>query len=190
MVMPENMLNLSVEEYLDFELHSDGRHEFVDGAVYAMTGATEAHNIIVGNIFSLIRSHIKGSNCRVFANDMKVHIQDANCFYYPDIMMTCEPFDAKSVSKIAPSFICEVLSPSTSIVDLREKRQAYRQLNSLRQYAIVHQDHREVLLYQRVEARRWTVNTFRNTQEFILTAMPNHDLRVSLDAVYEDTDVK
>lgn len=189
MAKPENMLNLTVEEYLDFEEHSDGRHEFVDGAVYDMTGATEAHNIIVGNIYSLIRSHIKGSSCRVFANDMKVRIQDANCFYYPDIMVTCEPFEPKSISKVAPTFICEVLSPSTSVVDLREKRQAYRQLNSLKQYAIVHQDHREVLLYQRVEGLRWTVNTYRENERFVLTGMPNDDLVVALDAIYEETGI-
>lgn len=186
MATPENMLNLTVEEYLDFEEHSDGRHEFIDGDVYAMTGATEAHNIIVGNIYSLIRTHIKGSSCRVFANDMKVRIQDANCFYYPDIMMTCEPFDAKSIAKTAPNFICEVLSPSTSIVDLREKRQAYRQLHSLKQYAVVHQDRREVLVYQRGEGRRWTANTYRNSEHFVLTGMPNQDLVVTLDAIYED----
>jgi Uma2 family endonuclease len=98
---------LTVEEYFDLEQHSQIRHEYLAGQVYAMVGASEAHNIIVGNIFALIRPHIRGSSCKVFVSDMKVKIktQQADIFYYPDLFVTCDPNDNKRYFKTKPSLI-------------------------------------------------------------------------------------
>src|SRR5579871_5059323 len=105
MSIPAENLHLSVDEYLKLEESSIVRHEYVGGRTFAMVGSTEAHNAIVTNITGIIWSKVRGTGCRVFAADMKVRVEGASSFYYPDVMVTCEPFSAKSVYKTSPNLI-------------------------------------------------------------------------------------
>lgn len=175
---------LTIEEYLNREEKSKVRHEFIDGQIFAMSGSTEAHNVICGNLFAIIHAHLRGSGCRAFINDMKVHIKTARSFYYPDIMVTCEPFEAKSVFKYHPCLIVEVLSPSTKQVDRREKLVAYRQLGSLHEYLLVHQDRKKIEFYQKVSDNQWDVSTLRGTDELLLQSI-NKPLTIPLGVIYE-----
>ncbi|MEZ5581791.1 MAG: Uma2 family endonuclease [Candidatus Competibacteraceae bacterium] len=109
---------LSPQDYLDGELHSDIKHEYVAGYVYAMTGANEPHNLITGNLFAALHFHLRGKLCRVFINDMKVRTEAA--FYYPDIMVCCDPDDTETYYKTHPTLIIEVLSPTTERADTLE----------------------------------------------------------------------
>jgi Uma2 family endonuclease len=84
---------IAPEAYLAAEEISPVKHEYVDGQVYAMAGASDAHVTIMGNLFALLRSHVRGSGCRVFMADMKAQIQAANCYYYSDVIVTCDPRD-------------------------------------------------------------------------------------------------
>ncbi len=83
--------SLSVADYLQLEVESPTKHEYSNGEVYAMAGASDTHVTIAGNLFALLRSHIRGSGCRVYIADMKARIEARNCFYYPDVMVTCDP---------------------------------------------------------------------------------------------------
>ena len=83
------VLRISIEDYIKGELSSEIRHEFYDGHVYAMAGAGRRHNIIAGNIFSLLRQNARGSGCSSFLADMKLFIADINRFYYPDVLLSC-----------------------------------------------------------------------------------------------------
>src|SRR5262249_31741428 len=120
--------SLTPEEYLKAECQSPLRHEYVDGQIFAMTGTTAAHNIIYGDLFAELHSHLGRGPCTVFMSDMKVRIDAANCFYYPDIMVTCQKLDGSAIFSTEPVFIAEVLSPSTEQIDRREKLLAYRQI--------------------------------------------------------------
>jgi Uma2 family endonuclease len=82
---------LGIEEYVQGELAPDVRHEYVAGAVYALVGASDRHNIISGNLFSALHAHLRGGPCRAFMSDMKVRVGTDECFYYPDIMVACQP---------------------------------------------------------------------------------------------------
>ena len=84
---------LSPEEYLARELESLVKHEYVSGYVFAMAGASKAHVILVGNLVTLLRSHLRGSGCDVYASDMKLRVEKRNCFYYPDLMVSCDDRD-------------------------------------------------------------------------------------------------
>jgi len=88
--------NMTVDEYLKFEERSQIRHEYVDGQIHAMTGATAGHVLLCKNFVSAFDRHLDGSPCRVEFTDIKVHVKAANCFYYPDVLITCEPFDPKA----------------------------------------------------------------------------------------------
>lgn len=114
---------ISVDEYLNLEQDAEIRHEYVAGQIYAVAGASEAHNLIVGNILALLRPHLQGSSCRSFVSDMKVKVktQQADIFYYPDLLVTCDPNDNKKYFKTNPNLIVEVLSDSTKITDRRGK---------------------------------------------------------------------
>ena len=133
----------SEQEYLRLEACSPFKSEFVAGNVYAMTGASLRHNVISGNIFSVLRTHVRGSPCRTFVSDAKLRIAKFSCFYYPDVMVTCDARH-QSVSSDdsvidTPRLIVEVLSDSTEATDRREKLQAYRSLPSLLEYVLVSQ---------------------------------------------------
>ena len=106
---------IAVEKYLKLEQDAQIRHEYVAGQVYAMAGASEAHNLIVTNLVALLRPHLRGSSCRTFVSDMKVKVktQQADIFYYPDLLVTCDTNDNKKYFKTNPNLIVEVLSDST-----------------------------------------------------------------------------
>lgn len=189
--MPESakVQYMTVRDYLSFEEMAELRHEYVQGRVFVMSGSTEAHNIISNNLNVALYNFLRGSGCRVFHNDMKVRVEKADCFYYPDVMVTCEPIDAKSVFKCSPSVIIEVLSPSTKQIDRREKLVAYQQLSSLHQYAIVHQSRMFIETYTRISEMEWQLDTLRRSDELRLNALPDKSLCIPVAAVYEDVDI-
>ena len=97
-----------------------------------MAGTTDNHNTIALNIALLIRTHLRGSNCRVYFADVKVQIEKCNCFYYPDVMITCESKDRENrTSKRFPKVIIEVLSDSTEAFDRGDKFNDYQTLDTL-----------------------------------------------------------
>jgi len=81
---------LSHEEYLEMESASPVKHDYVAGHIYAMTGTSDVHNFISLNLASILRNHLKGSPCRVFMADVKAKLEQADAFYYPDVMVSCE----------------------------------------------------------------------------------------------------
>ena len=174
---------LSEQDYLRGEMQSEIRHEYVDGVVFAMAGAGEAHNLIAGNIFAKLRESVRGGPCRVFISDMKLHVQTWQAYYYPDIMVTCDPTDSQTHYKERPSLVVEVLSPSTQRTDRREKMLAYRTLDSLKEYLLVETDKRQAELYRRDEAGEWKLAEFRSDQPLFLDCI---GVSLTLEEIYED----
>ena len=87
---------ITPDEYFEMEEQSDVKHEYIDGYVYAMAGANDPHVTIALNMAFVIRNHVRGSNCRVYMSDMKAKIDVLNRFYYPDVMVTCDPRDTQT----------------------------------------------------------------------------------------------
>ncbi len=183
MQSPLNLL--TVEEYLKSEQDSEIRHEYVAGQIYAMAGASEEHNLIVGNIFALLRPHLRSSSCRTFFSDMKVKVkmQQTDIFYYPDLLVTCDPNDNKKYFKTNPSLIVEVLSNSTQTTDRREKRINYQTLESLEEYILVSQDEIKVEIYRRDKYNNWTVETLDKDDDLQLNSV---GLTLTMADIYED----
>jgi Uma2 family endonuclease len=142
---------VSVEEYLEGELHSQVRHEYVEGHVYAMAGASDNHNRIAGNIFSFLHSALRDKPCEPFISDMKAKIppQLASAFYYPDVLVACDPTDKEEYYRERPVVIVEVLSPRTRRTDEREKAMAYRLVSSVEVYLLVEQDRLRITVLHR-----------------------------------------
>ena len=176
---------ISIDEYLEGELRSDIRHEYLGGEVYAMAGAGEKHNRIAGNLFFHLRAASRGKACGVFINDMKLRIDASDAFYYPDVLVSCDPADTQPLFKSLPCLLVEVLSPSTEVIDRREKLLAYRKLPTLRHYLLVSQEQRAVQWHQRDADGQWLISDLQGSGTLALDC-PGLALAVSLDDVYED----
>ncbi|KAA6187065.1 Uma2 family endonuclease [Thiohalocapsa marina] len=177
-------LPLDVETYLQGELESEIRHEYVAGEVFAMGGAAEAHNRISLNLAFHLRAASRGTPCGVFISDMKVRVQEHDAFYYPDVLLTCDPHDAHPLYKTSPCLLVEVLSASTEVRDRREKLLAYRSLASLRDYLLVAQDQRRVERYRHREDGDWVYEVFEaGTLHLGCDALA---VDISMDDIYED----
>lgn len=171
-------------EYLRFEEKSRIRHEYVAGHVFAMTGSTDAHNVICGNIFTELSLHLRGGHCQAYINDMKLRIQSKSSYYYPDIMVSCEAFESKSVFKDQPVLIVEILAPSTKQIDLREKLVAYQAIPSVKEYVIIHQDRQQIEVHRRTESGDWELDVLSKEKNLVLRSMPGKPLTLSFQAIY------
>ena len=140
---------ISPEDYLTSERTADVRHEYVNGEVYAMVGGTRRHNAIALNLVSAVRACARRRGCETYAGDVKVRVETANAFYYPDLVVTCDSKDDDPYIVHAPSLIIEILSASTEAVDRREKRLHYQTIPSLREFLLVSQDERRIEVYRR-----------------------------------------
>lgn len=128
---------ISEADYLAREAQSDRKHEYVDGDCYAMAGAGEKHNRITLNIALTLRIAARGGGCGVFVSDMKCRVAQGHCYYYPDVMLVCNPTDTAEFYKEHPCLIAEVQSGGTERIDRHEKWLAYAQIPSLRYYLLV-----------------------------------------------------
>jgi Uma2 family endonuclease len=139
----------SLEEFVAWENDQTERHEFVHGEISAMVGARRVHNEVVSNLTVSLKQQLKGSPCRVYAETAKLQTAAGDIFY-PDVFVTCDPRDLRTEQIFsAPTVIVEVLSPSTQAYDRGLKFTLYRGLPSLREYALVDPDTREVQLFRR-----------------------------------------
>ena len=140
-----------VDEYLDGENHSERKHEYIDGVIYAMVGTSNAHNLVATNVTGLLHSQLRGKNCLVFNADAKVRVQlpSGTRFYYPDASVVCQPNRPEDTFNDAPVVIIEVLSESTRRTDEHEKREAYAAIDSLLVYVLLEQDSAAAVVYRR-----------------------------------------
>jgi Uma2 family endonuclease len=175
-------LFVSSAEYLEGEKVARVHHEYVDGDVYAMAGGTKAHNQVAGNFYGLLRAHLRGTPCRVFIGDVKVHVawDWRERFYYPDVVVGCEAGDTDPYVVEQPKLVVEVLSDSTERDDRSDKFYAYRRLTSLEEYVLVAQDVRRVEVYRRETG--WDLEVYETEGDFNLRSV---GLDLTLAEVYE-----
>ena len=174
---------LSVEDYLAGEQQAEQRHEYIDGQVYAMTGASRRHGLIVNALVYAMTPAARRKGCQLFSSDMKLRLEISGktIFYYPDLLLTCDPQDREPYFSTSPCTIVEVLSDSTARIDRREKLLAYQTLPSLQAYLLVEQDVQRVELYRRSNA--WQVEYFEQGEiplECLDMALPVNEIYVDV----------
>lgn len=168
-------------DYLRTELNCEGRHEYVNGRVYALSGSSITHGQLISNMHFAVMSAARKTYCRAFTQCMLVSVPAYNSFYYPDVLATCEHARGDQQLVGAPCFIAEVLSPSTSGIDKREKRIAYASLDSLQEYVVVYQSRMRVDVHQRTR-EGWKLTILHQPEDVV----PISCLRgeVSLEEIY------
>jgi Uma2 family endonuclease len=178
---------ITVEDYLEAEQRSEVRHEYLYGTIHAMAGGSKRHNAICGQIYRLVVGRLGRGPCRVYIADVKVRVRTrlGEIFYYPDVMVGCDPTDRHEFYLERPSILFEVTSPSTELTDRREKLTAYQSLASLGHYVIVSQDARSVEWFRRVEDgwERFVLKAAQDRIEF-----GEVEVTMSLEEIYEGID--
>jgi Uma2 family endonuclease len=174
--------SIGVEDYFQGELVSEIRHEYVGGQVYAMVGASDRHGLIALNFATALRPLTRGTSCQLFVADMKVRLTIATqeVFYYPDLVLSCDPNDRATYFRERPCLIVEVLSEATERIDRREKLLAYQTIPSLREYILVAQDQMRVETYRRGNDWRPEVITEGAVSVECL------DVDIAIETIYED----
>ncbi|MEA1048452.1 Uma2 family endonuclease [Lamprobacter modestohalophilus] len=174
---------ITVDDYLAGEAESPIKHEYVDGEVFAMGGATDAHVTISLNLASSLRAHLRGGPCRVYITDMKLQVERANAFFYPDVFVTCAAADApEPLIKRSPSVVIEILSKSTEGYDRGDKFARYRLLDSLQDYVLIDSRRRVIDVFRR-HADGWLLQPLAEDDRLEL---PTLDFGCTMDEIYED----
>ncbi|MEG4572005.1 Uma2 family endonuclease [Microcoleus sp. N3A4] len=171
MFVSKNNFYISPEDYLEGERVSPIKHEYRRGHVYAMTGAKKPHIVISVNLASLLNNHLRESSCLVLSSDIKVRLEEANCYYYPDVAVTCDERDTSSTEDfiLYPSLVVEVLSPSTASFDRGDKFVDYQTASSLQEYVLITQSEIKIECFRLNAEGNWVSQTYRqgDTVEFV-----------------------
>jgi Uma2 family endonuclease len=174
------------EEYLAFERKAENKNEYVNGEIFAMTGASRKHNLIVANIAGELREQLKGKPCELYPGEMRVKAPASRSYVYPDVVVVCdEPKfeDDQLDTLLNPTLIVEVLSKSTESYNRLAKSAYYRTIESLAEYLLVAQEECRVEQYVKQPDGRWLLADVRSRESLIVLEAIGCSL--SLQDIYE-----
>lgn len=182
--IPQTPQKMTVEEYLEWEDQQEMRHEYVNGEVFAMTGSTIPHNDLALNFYRNLYPHLRSTGCRMNVSDVKLQVSFKSRYYYPDVIVSCDPQDLNSRTFIQnPKIIVEVLYPSTSAKDRDEKFTCYLKIPTLQEYILIDSQKIFVERYCRGEGRMWLYYSY-TAGEIITLSSIGFDLPIAL--LYEN----
>jgi len=167
---------MTAAEYLAFERASEGRHEFIDGRLVAMAGASVAHNLIALALGAEARRQLRDTSCHAAVSDLRVRIGDTSDYVYPDVVIFCgepETEDDRRDTLLNPVVVIEVLSPSTERHDRLVKFRLYRSIPSLKEIVFVRQDAAHVEVFSPGEEDSWSFREAHGlTERIALKSVP------------------
>jgi Uma2 family endonuclease len=158
---------ITPEDYLAFERKAETKNEYVNGEIFAMTGASRKHNLIVGNISGELREQLKGKPCEVYPGEMRVKAAASRAYVYPDVVVVCEEPDMEDDyfdTLLNPTLVVEVLSKSTESYNRLAKSAYYRTIESLVEYLLVSQEEYRVEQYIKQGDGRWLLSDVRSLE--------------------------
>jgi len=186
MALPQAQTKFDAAAYLAWEAEQPDRNEYMAGELFAMVGVRQSHNVATGNLYRFLCAELKGSPCRTFIESVKTRIEAADCFFYPDIVVTCDARDRNTPDYVShPVLVVEVLSESTAAFDRGNKFAAYRKLESLKDYVLVDVAAKRIDVFRRDPENHWVLYDYGPDETIELASLA---LRVPVDLVLEDTD--
>jgi Uma2 family endonuclease len=178
---------ISPEQYLQMERAADAKHEYYNGEVFAMAGASVPHNDVAYNINRLVASFIHGKGCKLYGSDFRIHIPERSLFTYPDFSIVCGKADTPEVytdNLTSPSVIIEILSKSTKDYDRGTKFFLYRSIKSLKEYILIDSTSISVEIFTRQKDNSWILREFKQlTHSFVISTI---GLSLFLKDIYDD----
>lgn len=188
---PQEHLFLTPQQYLAQERVAEFKSEYVNGETFAMAGASREHNQISSNIVTSLSLQLQDKPCSVYSSDMKVKIDKANKYTYPDIITVCDPQhfeDEHTDVLLNPAVIIEILSDSTEAYDRGLKFFHYQRLESLREYLLVSQKSCHMEKYERQANNYWIYSEFHEMDATVDINTLNCTL--SLRDIYRKVELK
>jgi Uma2 family endonuclease len=188
---PENQVNhYSPEEYLTLEEKAETKHEYHNGKIIEMAGATINHNRISGNIYAYLNFFLRDKESEVFVSDVKVYIPEYNVYTYPDVMMVADKpiYQEKSKTTILnPLVIIEVLSLSTQDYDRGQKFKYYRSVESLQEYILIDQYESSIEQFAKNPQQKWVLTEYKNQEETL--KLESLSWQIPLKNIYKRVDL-
>ncbi|MGB5831104.1 MAG: Uma2 family endonuclease [Thiohalocapsa sp.] len=185
MTNPVEDTAFDIEGYLAWEERQVDKHEYVRGEVFAMVGARREHVVVSGNLFAAFKQRLRGGPNQAYVSDLKLRVETADAFFYPDVMVSCDPRDQAASQSIAhPTLIAEVLSDSTAAFDRGDKFAAYRTLAALREYVLIDIPSRRVETFRRAPEQEWLFHEYNVDAGESL--FPSLELAVPLAEIFEN----
>lgn len=181
--IPEESQKMTIEEYLEWEPQQEIRYEYVNGEIFAITGGTIPHNDIALNLYRNLYPHLRPRGCRVNVSDVKLQVSTQSPYYYPDVIVSCDPEDLNARKFIQkPKLIAEILSPGTTAKDRGEKFTYYLSMPSLQEYLLIDSEKISVELYSRGEGRMWLYYSYAAVDIVTLSSI---DFEFPIEMLYE-----
>jgi Uma2 family endonuclease len=178
--------HLTPEEYLEIERKAEFKNEYLNGEMFAIASAQEAHILIAANTFAALRPQLRQKGCQVVTADLRVHVHSTGLYAYPDVVAYCgEPqlLDEHMDTLLNPVLIAEFLSPSTEIYDRTRKWEQYQSVESLREYLLISSDRVHVDLYTRQADRRWMLSSAGQLEDNL--EIPSLGCALKLTDIYD-----
>lgn len=176
------------EEYFALEAQSPVRHEYFEGEVFAMVGASKSHNLLAQNAAGSLRAALRGRGCQVFIENVRLEAKEKSYYTYSDVVVSCNPADRHDPYLVRqPVLIAEILSPSTADYDRTTKFENYQKMPGLRHYLLISQAAWIVEWFRRDEAGQWIYTLLTGPDGTL--EIPDMGLVLPLRELYEDTDV-
>ncbi|MEG4419274.1 Uma2 family endonuclease [Microcoleus sp. LAD1_D5] len=179
----------TAEEYLELEINSQDRHEFINGEIVLMAGGTPEHNEITSILNAILRVSLKGKPYSIFASDQRLWVPQLNNYTYPDVMVVARPIELQSgrTDTITnPLLIAEVLSKGTKAYDRDEKFAAYRSIPSFQEYLLIDQYRLQVEQYSKTDANKWIFSEYSCMGDRL--SLTSVAVEISLADLYENID--
>lgn len=179
----------TAEEYLELEVNSEERHEFVDGDIRPMTGGTPDHNAIAGNLLVALKLALRGKTYRTFVADQRLWIPAYNLYTYPDVMVVPQPLQlqtGRNDTVTNPCFMAEVLSTSTKGYDRGDKFLAYRTISTFQEYLLIDQYSVHVEHHVKTSPNQWLLSEYDSSD--ITLSFKSLDCQLKIADLYEDID--
>ena len=183
MVTNPNFFYVSPEVYLEGERVSPIKHEYRKGRIYAMVGAKKPHIVLNTNLATLLNIHLDDSPCLVLSSDIKVRLEEANCYYYPDIAVVCDEREINNTDDfiLYPVLIIEVLSKSTESFDRGDKFSDYQTCPTLKEYILIDQNQMKIECHRREDSGVWQEQIYEAGDEVEFTSV---GFRGSIASIY------
>ena len=183
MTISKSQFYISKEDYLEGERVSPIKHEYRRGQVYAMVEEKKPHIVIAGNLVTLFNNHLDNTPCLVLSSDIKIRLEEADCYYYPDVAVTCDERDTNSTEDfiVYPILVIEVLSPSTAAFDRGEKFADYQTSPFLREYVLINQSEMSVECFRFSDSEGWVSQIYGLGDEVYFDSV---DFKCDIAAIY------
>ena len=189
MTLAQETRDYSPEEYLELEVNSEIRHEYINGLIIPMTGGTPNHNQLAGNFYAMLNFALKRQPYQVFVTDQRLWIPSRKIHTYPDIMVVKTPLEyqeGRTDTLVNPVMIAEVLSKSTKGYDRDEKFAAYRTITTLQEYILIDQYTMHIEQYCKTDNNQWIFSEF--TDGNINLNLASISCQMTLSDIYDKVD--